>query len=168
MADRLSGSEAALQAEEEGVGCLQVALDCEQQRHIDVDPVRDQRGDRRDARSSRWHLDHQVGAIDQRPEAPRRGDRPAGLVGQPRIDLEADEAIASAGALVDRPEQVGDGLNVLDNEGLVDLLSAEPLSSEAGNLVVVDGGAGDRALKDRGVRRHPADPAARNHICQLP
>jgi hypothetical protein len=126
---------------------------------VDIDPLADERLDRRNARRGGWHLDQHVGAIQRGIEPPRLGDGARGVVGQRGTDFQADVAIDAAGPVVDRAEDVGCALDVLQGQRLV-----EPGHRHAGRCqlsqgLVIVGAAGDGLLKDRRVGGHP------HHAC---
>ena len=71
-----------------GADHVGVALQGEDQGHVDADPLRERRGDRRHALSGRRDLDEQVRPVHHPPQRPGLGDCLLCLPGQPRVDFE--------------------------------------------------------------------------------
>ena len=118
MADVVPGGFAPLQPANVGFGDLKIIVDAEDQRDVDVDARRNRFLNRRDARFGRRDFDHDVGAVDRLEQAQRLVDGRFGVVGDQRRDFQADEAVAPAGAVVDRAEQVGGVLDVVNRQRL--------------------------------------------------
>ena len=111
-------------------------------------------------------LHEEVGLVDVSPQPSRRLDRAGGVASELGGDLDGDEAITSAAAVVHRAQ---DGERVLDvglHELPVRLLDGLALAHELGELLVVVGRAGDGLGEDRRVRRDAAH-AALDPLLQL-
>ena len=106
----------ASSAGEIGLGHLLVDLLGEQQGDVDVDALADQLADGRQAGFGRRHLHHQIVAGDRAPEPPRFGDGGLGVEGEIGRDFEADEAVATAAGVVDRPQDIGGMPDIGDRE----------------------------------------------------
>ena len=85
-----------------------------------------------------------------------------GVVGQARVDLHRDEAVAPAGLLPHGSQEVAGVADVLAREPNEDLLRVVSLGENLAQLLVVGASLGERLLEDRRVRRH-ADDARRLH-----
>ena len=70
-------------------------------------------------------LDHQVGAVHPRPQLFCLRQGGGGVVCQVGADLQADVAVAALRLLVERQEQVGGSLDVLDRQGEEDLFGGQ-------------------------------------------
>ncbi len=136
-----------------------VALDGEDQRDIDADPVRDRGGDRRQTGDRGGDLDEQVGPIDLLPQVVRLVDRLLGLVGQPWVDLERDATVEPARTLGHRREQVTCRADVVGGHVVDGGLGVRALLGVHPQLVVVCAALRDRGLEDGRVARHPDDVA---------
>ena len=90
-----------------------VALQREDQRHVDADALGQRRGDRRQARLGRRDLDEQVRPVDQPPQRLGLGDGLLGLVRQPRVDLDGDPAVDAGRRVVRRPHHVAGPAHVV-------------------------------------------------------
>ena len=99
-------------------------------------------------------LDEQVRAVDEGVQALGLLDRALGVVGEARVDLERDPAVA--GVLADlvplRAQDVAGAADVLDGEREEDLLGLGLVLEHLAQLLVVGVALGDRRLEDRGVR----------------
>ena len=115
------GVDALAQRRDVALGDLAVALAREQQRHVDVEALARQAAERLDARVGARDLDHHVRAVDQRAELVRARHRRLDLEGEIRLLLDRDVAVAAAGALPDRADEVAGALDVLDPAALEDL-----------------------------------------------
>ena len=92
-------------------------------------------------------------------QVPAAASVPGRVVGESGVDLDADVAVDAAGRLVDRVEDVGGAVDVLEHHRPVVVDRRVLVGGELAELVVVVGRAADRLLEDRRVRRQPADPA---------
>ncbi len=146
-----------LQPREVGLGHRLVGLEGEQQRDVDIDPVADERLDGRNPGRRGRHLDHHVDAVHRLPQTTGLVERGLGVVGEVGRDLQADVAVAAAAAVVDRAQDVGDVLDVVDGQDLVGALGVEIAPArQLLELDLVVGRAGDRLLEDGGVGRDTA------------
>ena len=146
---------------DERLGHVLVGLLAEQQGHVDVHALADQRLDCGRAFGRAGHLDHQVVAPDQLPQPARLGDRVLGAQRQIGRDFERDVAVHLVGRVVDRAQQVGRVLDVLDGERLVDGLRVQvALGRQLLEARVVVGAVAHRLLEDRRVGRHALQPVA--------
>jgi hypothetical protein len=140
------------QAAQVGLGDLAVALEREDQRHVDRDAGRDRLLDRRQALGRGGDLDEEVGPVDQPVQAPGLLDRGLGLVREVRVDLEGDPAVAAAALVVDAAQLVAGGADVVAREREEDLLRVGLAArDQLAELVVVGVALGDGALEDGGV-----------------
>ena len=89
-----------LQTADVGVDHPAVALQGEDQGHVDADPLGDRRGDRRQAGLGGRDLDQHVGPVDDLPQIGRLGDGGLGVHGQTRLDLDRHPAVDAAGGRV--------------------------------------------------------------------
>ncbi len=114
--DRLALRDAGFQRRQVCFGHLAVVLDREEQGDVDVDAVGEAALDRRPALLGAGNLDHDIGPVHRPPEPHRFGDGGLGVARGPGRDFERDEPVGAVGAVVDRAEQVGGALHVLDRE----------------------------------------------------
>ena len=105
--DRLAGRRALLEALDVRVRDLLVALDREQERHVDGDPRGRELAERLDALGRRGHLDQHVRAVDLLEDALGLLHRPLGVARELGQQLERDVAVLALGLLEDRAQQVG-------------------------------------------------------------
>ena len=119
-------------------------------------PCAVQRAHRRDPFGRRRDLDHDVGPPDQVRQAQPLGDGLLGVGGKLGQHLQRDAPVDAARRLEDRQHHVAAAADVVEHELLVDRLRGLPIGDQALQLVLVVGGAGDRLLEDRRVRRHAA------------
>src|SRR3546814_13973602 len=73
------------------------------------------------------------------------------IPGDMRRDLEADEAVAAFGRVIDQAQQVRGRLGVADREMFID-------RGTGGDRGVIIGAAGDCLFEDGGLGSHAADP----------
>ena len=90
-----------LEPAEVGLGDGRVALEREDQRHVDRDALRDAVLDRAEARLGGRDLHVEVRAVDLLVEAHRLLEGALAVVGERRVDLERDEAVDPVRALPD-------------------------------------------------------------------
>ena len=122
-------------------------------------PSARQLADRRDALRGRRDLHHHVRAVDSAPEPVRLASsvRPVSPAREGRTSIETKPSRAS-GLVVGRPQQVGGGLHVGDDQPVEDLDRRQPAGGQGRQVVVVALPSGDRLLEDRRVGGHPRDP----------
>ena len=116
--------EPIFKAEHIGVGDLLIDVDREQQRDIDVDPLRDERADRRQTGFRRGDLDHQIGARDDAPKMDRLPYRGLGVVCEIGRAFEADVTILPLRVIVDGTQRVRRVADVLERQLLVNFRDA--------------------------------------------
>ena len=146
-----------LEAVEVGVHHLAVAVEAEDQRHVGVASLGDHRADRVDALRRRRDLDHHVAPGDALVQGAGGGLGAGAVVGEAWVDLDADEAVGSAGLVVHRLEHLGGAGDVLEHHRPVVVDDRVLVEGEHTELLVVVGGSLDRLLEDRRVRREAAD-----------
>ena len=146
-----------LEPVEVGVDHLGVAVEAEDQRHVGVAALGDHRADRADTFGGRRDLDHHVAPGDALVKLPCRLLGARLVVGEAGVDLDADEAVGAARLVVDRFENLGGAGDVLEHHRPVVGDGGVLVEGEHAELLVVVGGALDRLLEDRRVRRQPAD-----------
>ena len=150
-----------------------VAVEGEDQCHVDADALGEAPGDRGQSLAGGGDLDEQVGPVDHPPQQPGLGDGAVGVVGQVRVDLDGHAAVAPVAVLVDRCEQVADRADVVGGQqphGLgdrnveggqvvqllgVDLAARDGLVEDGG----VGGDADDVLVADQGAQRARHEPA---------
>ena len=93
--------------------CL-VTLEREDQGDVDIQSGGDAFPHGRDTFFCSRDLDHQVGAIHLGPQLFCLSHRPACVMRQVRIDLQADITITTPGGLIERQEQVRRPADILD------------------------------------------------------
>ena len=144
-----------LEAGQVRVDHLGVAVDREDQRHVDVVALRDLVPDRGHAFLRGGDLDHHI-----RPAAPLAQvlcplDGLARVVGDRRRDLDANESVLALRSVVDRPERVGGGLDVLDHQPPQHLGRLLPGPHQLDHRLVVVGRAADGFFEDGRVGGDP-------------
>ncbi len=155
--DRLARGDAPLEAVDPGVRDLLVALDREQQRHVDRDARGGQLAECVDALGRRRHLDEHVRAVDLGEDALRRLDRAGDVARELGRELERDVAVLAVGGVVDRAQQVGAVADVGVGELEEDRARVEAVVGRRAERAVVEIGVADGLLEDGRVRGHAAD-----------
>ncbi len=149
------------------LGNLGVDLLRKQQRHVDVDPLADQRADRRQTRLGAGHLDHQVAAVHLVPQPAGLLDRLMRVHRQIGRDFEADKAVAPLRLLVDGIQGIGALLDVANREILEQRAGIEiPGGFRLGDQRVVIIAVTDRLLEDRRVRGDAAQAVLGDQLGQ--
>ena len=148
--------DAIVEAGEVRVGHRLVLRQREDQGDVHAHALRGQRAHRGDPLGRGRDLDHDVGPPDQVRQAQTLGDGLLGVGGKLGQHLQRDAPVDAARRLEDRQHHVAAAADVVEHELLVDRLRGLPIGDQALQLVLVVGGAGDRLLEDRRVRRHPA------------
>ncbi len=146
-----------LQAGEEGLGNGRVALDREDQGDVDVDSLAEHLADRREPGSGGGDLDHHIGTLAAAPELARHLDCPLGRARHRRGDLDADKAVVALRLVVDGPEDVGCGLDVLDHQLPKNLFGLSLGCDQPDHGFVVVRRAADRLLEYGRVGGDAAD-----------
>src|SRR5207248_10482966 len=90
-----------LETADVGLGDLPVALEREDQSHVDVLAARDHLFDGGQALSGGRNLHVQVRPIDLRVQPPRLGDRRLRIAGEVRVDLDRDVTVFAAACVPD-------------------------------------------------------------------
>src|SRR5690606_1531772 len=133
----LATPQPVLEAAQVRVDHALVALEAEEEGHVHVHAVGDQAPDRAEAGDGGGDLDEDVGPAQAPPEVAALAVRGLLVVGHLGRDLERDEAVAAARAVVGGAEEVGGALDVLDDELLVRLVDAGPALGEGGDRLAV-------------------------------
>jgi hypothetical protein len=163
-----AGRGVLLQAGEIRLGHRVVGSLREEEGHVDVHPLADERANRGRSRLRARHLDHHVLASERRPQPARFGDRAFGVVRQQRRHLEAHVSIATASPFVHTTEQIGRVLNVGDRETFIQIAGrTQRAATGRGKRLRVIGAAGDRLLEDGRVRRHAAEAVLLDQTSEL-
>ena len=156
-----AGRGQSFQALDIGQGDRLVGRLREQQGDVDVDAFADQRGDGRNPGLGARHLDHQVRPVDRCPQTPCLDHGRLRVVRQIGRDLEADEAVPSAGRIEHRAQHIGRLLDVAHGQVLVERYGIGFGRPREGDQIgIVIAGAADRLLEDRWVRRDALEPVA--------
>lgn len=156
-----------LQAGEVGVHHRPVALDGEDQGHVDRDALGEHRGDRRQACFGRRDLDQQVRAVDDLPQLDGLQDRLVGVVGQPRIDLDGHPAVHTVGQFVLLGQHVAGVADVVGGHGADGRVHVGAALGELLDLRVVGVPLGQGGLEDRRVGRHADDRLGVDQLLQV-
>jgi hypothetical protein len=146
-----------LHAVEEGVHDLAVAVEGEDERHVDADALGQALADRRKARLGGGDLDEQVRPVDQPPQAAGLRDRPLGLVREPGIDLDGHPAVHAVGRLVHRAQHVAGPPHVVRRDVARRPVHGDAAQRQVVHLRVVQLALGDRLLEDRRIGRDADD-----------
>ena len=131
-----AGVAGLLEPAQVGVHDLAVALDAEDQRHVDADALGDRGRDRRQPLLGGRDLDVDVRPVHGLPQRLGRGDGGLGVVGQVGLDLDRDPAVG-LGALVARREHVAAVADVLGGELEDHLGDVGAVGDQLAHLVVV-------------------------------
>ena len=100
-------------------------------------------------------------------EAPRLGDRPLGVAGEVRIDLDRDVAVLALSFVPDRAEHVAGVADVLLGQTPEDLLRIVYPAEGSANLFVVETALRDRLLEDGRVRGDADDRVVAHQPLEL-
>jgi hypothetical protein len=147
----------ALDAADVGLHHLAVALQREDQRHVDRDAGGDRVLDRLQALDRGRDLDEEVGAVDELMEADGLGLGLLGVVREVGVDLERDPAVLAVALVPDGAQDVAGIPDVVLGELPEDLGRIVVGGAQLADLVVIGVAFGDRALEDRGIGRHTHD-----------
>ena len=102
-------------------------------------------------------LDHQIRAVDGRPEPAGIGRGDGGVARGEGRDFDRDESVAALGRVIERPEEIGGVLDIADRHRLEDCVGVEVALEQPDDLLVIGGAGGDGLLEDGRVRGEPAD-----------
>ncbi len=149
-----------------GLHDLVVAVEPEDQRHVDAPALADEGLDRRDALAGGRHLHEQVRQRDGLVEPARVAHGPARVVGQSGRHLEGDEAVLTVALVVDGTQQTERARDVGRGHLPVGGLHAVVLH-EGAELLVVGRLLAHGLGEDGRVRRDAAD-TEREQLGQLP
>ena len=127
---------------------LGVAVDRKDQRDVDVDAPAEHLPDRGQPGFGGRDLHHHIGPVAAVVQVLGHGDGLLGRTGHRGRDLDRDEAVGALGPVVDRPEDVGGGLNVLDHQLPEHLVRPLALAHQPDQGFVVVGRTGDGLLED--------------------
>jgi hypothetical protein len=135
---------------------------------VHIDSLANQLLDGGDALLRGGHLDHQVGPVNGRPEAPRLLDGAVRVAGEVRRDLQAHEPVA-VGFIEHRAHDVAGALDIGDGDLLIQVrrVGIRVLLDERLQVVVVFLRAADGFLEDRRVGRHPAQVVLVDQLLKL-
>ena len=148
------GGASGFQAGQECLDHLGVAGEGEDQRDVDADPVGQARGDRGQALLGGRDLHKQVGPVHQPPQRARLGDRPAGVMGDPRVDLDRHSAVHPAGRVIHRAQHVARLTHVGGGQLPQRLIRRRLAQLQVPDLAGVGVAVGDGLREDRRVGRH--------------
>jgi len=162
--DVSAGLVQVLQTRNVRVGHRQIGVDAEQQGHVDVDPLADQRPDGMHPRLGPRHLDHKVGTVHRPPQAARFGDRRVGVHRQIGRNLQADEAILATQGVERRAEGLRRAPDVGDRHVLVEVDDLAILrAQQRRDPHVVDVALADRLLEDGRIGGESGDAVLGDH-----
>ena len=156
-----------LEAGEEGVHDAAIAVQREDQRHVDADALGQHLADGRQPLEGGRDLDEQVGTVDRLPELLGHGDGALGVVLQARVDLDGDPAVHPVGGVVDRPQDVAGVADVLGGELEDGLVHVGPGPHQLGDLVGVGLAVGQGVGEDRRVGGDTDHVAGVDQLLQL-
>ena len=148
---------------------LGVALQAEDQRHVDADAGADGLGDGRKPRLGRGDLDEQVGAVDLGPQLLGLRDGTRGVMREVGGDLDRDAAVDVVGGLPHGAEHVEGCGDVLRGGSEDRFLRGGTGAGELGDLRVVRRVVlvGDRVGEDRRVRGDTDDILRVDEVLQV-
>ena len=152
-----SGGDEPLEATEIGLGNGGIALEREDQRHIDRDTLGDAVLDRTEPGLGSRDLDVEVRPIDLIVEAKRLLEGAFALVRECRVNLERHPPVDPRRALPDRAHQIASATDVVHREREEDLGRVVGPRRELAQLGVVEVAIGECFLEDRRVGRHADD-----------
>ena len=146
-----------LEARQVGLDDLAVALEREDQGHVDAAALGDHGGDRRQPFLGGWDLHEQIRLVDAAVQVTSGRDRAVGVVGEsaarPRSTRSRRRRRSRRTPPLSTPRA---SFDVGDHEVPVRLLDGRAAAQGRRELLVVVGAAGDRLRHDRGVRREAA------------
>src|SRR5262249_46181761 len=132
-------------------GDLFVIFNREDHRDIDVDPGGDAFANGRKSFGRGGNIYHHIRSVEHGPQAFWFGGGGFGCARPERGGFQTDITVQPVGAFVNRFEQIGRPLDVVDNQRFINLVDALTLGDLTAHRVVVIGAAGDGLFKDGGV-----------------
>ncbi len=158
---------APLQPRNIGPGRLRIGLDVEEQRHVDVDPLEDERFDGRNSLRRGGDFNHQVIPPDGMMQPEGLVNALLRTIGQVWGDLQTDVAVASLRAHINRIEEIGRILNIPNGQRFVDLLDVQGAVRKLPDGRRIVRAAADAFLEDGRIGSDPHQPVALDHGLQL-
>jgi len=155
-----------LETVEVSVDDLAVTLEAEDQGHVDADALGGRRRDGAQALEGRGDLDHDVLAVDSRPELFGLGGCARGVVGESGLDLDRDAPVFALRGVVHRTEDVARGSHVRGDDLEHRVVNARTLLRQLRHLVVVRVAGRERVGEDRRVGGDADDVAVVDEALQ--
>lgn len=140
------------EAADVGPGTVDVALNGKEESDVDVDPFTDHLFDSGESFGGARDLDHDIGMGDRGVVAAGFPDGVCRAAGDRGRDFDADVAVESVGAIVDRTENIAGIADVAEDEGFVDVQEGFTAADARFNVSVVDLITDDGFLEDGRVR----------------
>jgi len=141
----------------------------EQQRHVHSDACGDDLFHGGQALRRAGDLDQQVGEAGLVVQPPGEPNRRRGVIGGIGRDFQRDVAVHALGLLPLRPEQGRRLGQVLQRQGVHQVLSiSDTVARQAGERGVIVRSGGHGMPEDRGVGRQPGDRQVTHVTCQRP
>ncbi len=138
-----------------GLHHLAVAIEAEDQGHVDGASLGDHLLDRRQTLLRARDLDHQIAPIDLLVEVSGSSLGTGAVVGETRIDFHADVPVDAARLVVHLRKDVAGAMDVADHQRPVVVDDRSIEGTHLGELLVVVARPLDRLLEDRGIRGQP-------------
>ena len=148
-----------LEAGQVGLHHVVVAVEPEDQRHVDAAALADERADRLHALGRRRHLHEQVRLGDAVVQLAGRGDGAVAVVRQIGRHLQRHEPVDAVALVVHRPQHGQRALDVGHRQRPVEVVDRGAAGRQVRELLVVRGALLHRLLEDGGVRGDAPDPA---------
>ena len=146
-----AGGGQRLEAGDVGLSDGGVVVLGKQQGDVDVQPLADQRFNRRHTRRRTRHLDHQVGAIDIGRQSQGFVDRPLRVICQIGRHLQRHVTVGPFRRIEYGAQHIGGGLNVTNGQSLVDLQRRQAGGGVPSQIVGIVLRSGDGLFEDRRV-----------------
>ncbi len=138
-------------AVQEGAEHLVVAVEGEDQRHVDADAFGKRGADRLQAGLGGGDLHEHVPPVHQPPQGPCLGDRCRRVVSDARVHLERPPSVYSVAGLVHRSQYVAGPPHVERRQQPDGFLHPDPAPGQITDLLVVAGARADRLGEDRRI-----------------
>ena len=151
----MTGLGGLLHPGEVGVDDLAVALQREDQRDVDADPLGQALGYRGQPGRGGGDLDEQVRPVHQPPQGTGLGDGLLGVARQPRVHLQRDPAVYTVRGVVGGPEHVAGPPDVVGGDGPGRLPHGHAAQRQLGKLLVVGVPVAEGMIEDRRVGGDP-------------